>query len=256
MELNKVDEYHVEMLRDVLNRLRAGLTFLEEIASKRVRLNHDGGHAAGGSAPFPLNVTACDLIDAIRAAAADIAQHIGLRFGPSMDAAGLLKGLCRYWCRCMIATIDDGLYWISVMERLNELQRQADRLIDPHEPQRYIGVCPTCRAGLWVPDGTTLKPDEYRLCFACHKSYRVKDVQQAQLARLLLANVVDTDDGIRRTLHSCGLTVGPCTLRLWKTRGVISDLGQDESGRNLYSLSEVLCRLHQTKYPNLLADLT
>ena len=71
-------------IRDDIHDLREQAETLEELATRRIRIPHDGTRGMT-SAPTPINFSAADLLDQTLALARMLAQAANLRYGRSWE---------------------------------------------------------------------------------------------------------------------------------------------------------------------------
>lgn len=231
-------EWNSIRLLDHIQHIRTNLRLLEDIAAKRIHLqnNTNSTNRRLDSAPTPINLAAGDLLDQIHAMSRLLAKAAGLPTTKTIPTEPILKKLTETQYLTALANRPD---YADILVMLAEAAIQSERMIDPDPPTRVIGRCPNCQAVLRVPRERTTSPGLWDQCRACGHDYNYGQVQQAQLARLVAANIVDNDGEIRRLLKTAGICVSDSFLRVCKHRGQLSDLGKDERGRNLYALAEV-----------------
>lgn len=221
-------------IRDDIHDLREQAATLEELATRRIRIPHDGGR--GTSAPTPINFTAADLLDQTLVLARMLAQAANLRFGRSMGVHGLLKGLDRPEPCAALATRPDA--W-DIVRLIDDAAWHARQLTDPEPSHRYIGVCERCGYGVWIPECQPLDGSDHR-CVMCGHMSPIAQIAQAHELRLLTSGTIGTSRDLRATLTSCGITLKAGTLRQWVHRHRLKPVGTDDNGVPVYALADVL----------------
>lgn len=230
-------EWHVARLLDHIQHVRTNLRLLDDIATKRIHLTNNTSNTRRlDSAPTPINLAAADLLDQIHTMSHLLAKAAGLPVTKTIPTDPILKKLTEHQYLRSLANRKD---YTDILAILGEATRQSDRMIDPEPTTRIIGRCPNCRAVLSIPRERKPSPSLWGQCRMCGHDYNYGQVQQAQLARLAAANIVDTDTEIRSLLKTAGIEMSGSFLRVAKHRGQLSDLGKDEQGHNLYALAEV-----------------
>lgn len=222
-------------IRDDIHDLREQATTLEELATRRIRIPHDGRRDMT-SAPTPINFTAADLLDQTLALARMLATTAGLHYGRSMNVHGLLKGLDRDEPCAALATRADA--W-DIVRLIDDAAWHARQLIDPEPSHRYIGVCERCGYGVWIPECQPLDGSDHR-CVMCGHMSPIAQIAQAHELRLLTSGKIGTSHDLRATLTSCGITLKAGTLRQWVHRHRLKPVGTDDNGVPVYALADVL----------------
>lgn len=221
-------------VRQDIQDLRAQTMTLDELATRKIRINHDTTHTRI-CAPTPLNLTAQDLLDQTLILVRMIVRAAGLRFGRNMDVHGLLKGLDRPDPCDTIAQRADA--W-DIVRLIDDAAWHIRCLTEPEPSHRYAGICPHCRAGVWIPE--TQRPDiDYR-CVMCGHITALADITQAHELRLLTSGTVDTAANLCRLLRACGIPVKRNTITQWRKRKRLTPVGEDDQGRPVYALADVL----------------
>ena len=137
-----------DRIRHDIHDLREQTITLDALATRRIKIHRSSTHTRMSSAPTPLNLPAADLLDQIHALARRLATAAGLRHGRSMDAHDLLKGLDRPEPCAALAARDDA--W-DIIRLITAAIWHARQLTEPDPSHRYIGICPRCGAGAWMP---------------------------------------------------------------------------------------------------------
>lgn len=223
-----------DRIRHDIHDLREQTITLDALATRRIRVRHAGTHARMSSAPTPLNLPAADLLDQIHALARRLATAAGLRYGRSMDAHDLLKGLDRDQPCAALAARDDA--W-DIIRLIDDAAWHTRHLTEPDPSHRYIGICPQCGAGAWIPETQTT--GDHR-CHECGHIEAIADIAQAHELRLLTSGTVDTAAGLRLLLRACGITINASTMRSWIKRKRLTPVGTTDTGQPAYALADVL----------------
>ena len=222
-------------IRDDIHDLREQAETLEELATRRIRIPHDGGRGMT-SAPTPINLTAADLLDQTLALARMIAHAARLRFGRSMSVHGLLKGLDRPEPCAALATRTDA--W-DIVRLVDDAALRARQLTD-HEPShRYVGVCERCGYGVWIPETQPINETDHR-CVMCGHMSPIAQIAQAHELRLLTSGTIGTGAELRQQLRACGLRVNANTMRSWVKRGRLKPVGANDEGMPVFALADIL----------------
>ena len=222
-------------IRDDIHDLREQAATLEELATRRIHIPHDGARGLI-SAPTPINLTAADLLDQTLALARMIAQAARLRFGRSMSVHGLLKGLDRDEPCAALATRPDA--W-GIVRLIDDAAWHARQLTD-HEPShRYIGVCERCGYGVWIPETQPINEADCR-CVMCGHMSPIAQIAQAHELRLLTSGTIGTGAKLRQQLRACGLQVNANTMRSWVKRGRLKPVGTNDDGIPVFALADIL----------------
>lgn len=222
-------------IRDDIHDLREQAETLEELATRRIRIPHDGGRGMT-SAPTPINLTAADLLDQTLALARMIAHAARLRFGRSMSVHGLLKGLDRQAPCEALATRPDA--W-DIVRLIDDAAWHARQLTDPEPSHRYIGVCERCGYGVWIPECQPINETDHR-CVMCGHMSPIAQIAQAHELRLLTSGTIGTGAELRQQLRACGLRVNANTMRSWVKRGRLKPVGANDDGVPVFALADIL----------------
>ena len=224
-------------IRDDIHDLREQAATLEELATRRIRIPHDGGRGMT-SAPTPINFSAADLLDQTLALARMLAQAANLRFGRSMGVHGLLKGLDRPEPCATLATRPDA--W-DIVRLIDDAAWHARQLTDPEPSHRYIGVCERCGYGVWIPETQPINETDHR-CVMCGHMSPIAQIAQAHELRLLTSGTIGTAAELATLLRSCGYDARRKTICEWRRRGRIAPVAESEQGP-VYALADVIRRL-------------
>ena len=222
-------------IRDDIHNLREQTETLEELATRRIRIPHDGGRGMT-SAPTPINFTAADLLDQTFALARMLAQAANLRSGRSMGVHGLLKGLDRDEPCVALATRPDA--W-DIVRLIDDAAWHARQLTDPEPSHRYIGVCERCGYGVWIPECQPLDGSDHR-CVMCGHMSPIAQIAQAHELRLLTSGTIGTGAELRQQLRACGLRVNANTMRSWVKRGRLKPVSTNDEGMPVFALADIL----------------
>ena len=222
-------------IRDDIHDLREQAMTLEELATRRILIPHDGGRGMT-SAPTPINLTAADLLDQTLALARMLATTAGLHYGRSMSVHGLLKGLDRDEPCAALATRADA--W-DIVRLIDDAAWHARQLTDPEPSHRYIGVCERCGYGVWIPETQPINETDHR-CVMCGHMSPIAQIAQAHELRLLTSGTIGTAADLCHLLHACGITIKRNTITQWHKRKRLAPLGQDEQGHPVYALADIL----------------
>lgn len=222
-------------IRDDIHDLREQAETLEELATRRIRIPHDGGRGMT-SAPAPINLTAADLLDQTLALARMLATTAGLRYGRSMSVHGLLKGLDRDEPCAALATRPDA--W-DIVRLIDDAAWHARQLTDPEPSHRYVGVCERCGYGVWIPETQPINETDHR-CVMCGHMSPIAQIAQAHELRLLTSGTIGTGAELRQQLRACGLRVNANTMRSWVKRGRLKPVATNDEGMPLYALADIL----------------
>lgn len=222
-------------IRDDIHDLREQAMTLEELATRRIRIPHDGTRGMT-SAPTPINLTAADLLDQTLALARMLAQAANLRFGRSMSVHGLLKGLDRDEPCMALALRADA--W-DIVRLIDDAAWHARQLTDPEPSHRYVGVCERCGYGVWIPETQPINEADCR-CVMCGHMSPIAQIAQAHELRLLTSGTIGTGAELRQQLRACGLRVNANTMRSWVKRGRLKPVGTNDEGTPLYALADIL----------------
>ena len=222
-------------IRDDIHDLREQAATLEELATRRIRIPHDGGRGMT-SAPTPINFTAADLLDQTLALARMLATTAGLRYGRSMNVHGLLKGLDREQPCAALATRPDA--W-DIVRLIDDAAWHARQLTDPEPSHRYIGVCERCGYGVWIPECQPLDGSDHR-CVMCGHMSPIAQIAQAHELRLLTSGTIGTGAELRQQLRACGLQVNANTMRSWVKRGRLKPVAANDDGMPVFALADIL----------------
>lgn len=222
-------------IRDDIHDLREQAATLEELATRRIRIPHDGGRGMT-SAPTPINFTAADLLDQTLALARALATTAGLRYGRSMSLHGLLKGLDRDEpCTALAARADA---W-DIVRLIDDAAWHARQLTDPEPSHRYIGVCERCGYGVWIPETQPINETDHR-CVMCGHMSPIAQIAQAHELRLLTSGTIGTGAELRQQLRACGLRVNANTMRSWVKRGRLKPVSTNDEGMPVFALADIL----------------
>lgn len=222
-------------IRDDIHDLREQAATLEELATRRIRIPHDGRRGMT-SAPTPINLTAADLLDQTLVLARMLAQVASLRFGRSMSVHGLLKGLDREQPCAELASRTDA--W-GIVRLIDDAAWHARQLTDPEPSHRYIGVCERCGYGVWIPECQPLDGSDHR-CVMCGHMSPIAQIAQAHELRLLTSGTIGTGAELRQQLRACGLQVNANTMRSWVKRGRLKPVGTNDDGMPVFALADIL----------------
>ncbi len=222
-------------IRDDIHDLREQAETLEELATRRIRIPHDGTRGMT-SAPTPINFSAADLLDQTLALARMLATAAGLRYGRSMSVHGLLKGLDRQAPCEALATRPDA--W-DIVRLIDAAAWHARQLTDPEPSHRYIGVCERCGYGVWIPECQPINETDHR-CVMCGHMSPIAQIAQAHELRLLTSGTIGTGAELRQQLRACGLRVNANTMRSWVKRGRLKPVGANDDGVPVFALADIL----------------
>lgn len=222
-------------IRDDIHDLREQAETLEELATRRIRIPHDGTRGMT-SAPTPINFSAADLLDQTLALARMLATAAGLRYGRSMSVHGLLKGLDRQAPCEALATRPDA--W-DIVRLIDDAAWHARQLTDPEPSHRYIGVCEHCGYGVWIPECQPINETDHR-CVMCGHMSPITQIAQAHELRLLTSGTIGTGAELRQQLRACGLRVNANTMRSWVKRGRLKPVGANDDGVPVFALADIL----------------
>lgn len=222
-------------IRDDIHDLREQAMILEELATRRIRIPHDGTRGMI-SAPTPINFSAADLLDQTLALARMLATTAGLHYGRSMSVHGLLKGLDRDEPCAALAIRQDA--W-DIVRLVDDAAWHARQLTDPEPSHRYIGVCERCGYGVWIPETQPINETDHR-CVMCGHMSPIAQIAQAHELRLLTSGAMGTAADLCHLLRACGITIKRNTITQWRKRKRLTPVGEDEQGRPVYALADVL----------------
>ena len=222
-------------IRDDIHDLREQAETLEELATRRIRIPHDGTRGMT-SAPTPINFSAADLLDQTLALARMLTTAAGLRYGRSMSVHGLLKGLDRQAPCEALATRPDA--W-DIVRLIDDAAWHARQLTDPEPSHRYIGVCERCGYGVWIPECQPINETDHR-CVMCGHMSPIAQIAQAHELRLLTSGTIGTGAELRQQLRACGLRVNANTMRSWVKRGRLKPVGANDDGVPVFALADIL----------------
>lgn len=222
-------------IRDDIHDLREQAMILEELATRRIRIPHDGARGMT-SAPTPINFSAADLLDQTLALARMLATTAGLRYGRSMSVHGLLKGLDREQPCAALATRPDA--W-DIVRLIDDAAWHARQLTDPEPSHRYIGVCERCGYGVWIPETQPINETDHR-CVMCGHMSPIAQIAQAHELRLLTSGTIGTGAELRQQLRACGLRVNANTMRSWVKRGRLKPVATNDDGMPVFALADIL----------------
>lgn len=222
-------------IRDDIHDLREQAETLEELATRRIRIPHDGTRGMT-SAPTPINFSAADLLDQTLALARMLATAAGLRYGRSMSVHGLLKGLDRQAPCEALATRPDA--W-DIVRLIDDAAWHARQLTDTTPSHRYIGVCERCGYGVWIPECQPINETDHR-CVMCGHMSPIAQIAQAHELRLLTSGTIGTGAELRQQLRACGLRVNANTMRSWVKRGRLKPVGANDDGVPVFALADIL----------------
>lgn len=223
-----------DRIRHDIHELREQAITLDALATRRIKIHRSPTHARMSSAPTPLNLPAADLLDQIHALARRLATAAGLRYGRRMDAHDLLKGLDRPEPCAALAARDDA--W-DIIRLIDDAIWHTRQLTEPDPSHRYIGICPRCGAGAWIPETQTT--GDHR-CHECGHLEPIADIAQAHELRLLTSGTVGAAAGLRLLLRACGITINASTMRSWIKRKRLTPVGTTDTGQPAYALADVL----------------
>lgn len=222
-------------IRDDIHDLREQAMTLEELATRRIRIPHDGGRGMT-SAPTPINFSAADLLDQTLALARMLATTAGLHYGRSMGVHGLLKGLDREEPCAALALRADA--W-DIVRLIDDAAWHARQLTDPEPSHRYIGVCERCGYGVWIPETQPINETDHR-CVMCGHMSPLAQIAQAHELRLLTSGTIGTGTELRQQLRACGLRVNANTMRSWVKRGRLKPVATNDEGTPVFALADIL----------------
>ena len=222
-------------IRNDIHDLREQAMTLEELATRRIRIPHDGTRGMT-SAPTPINFSAADLLDQTLALARMLATAAGLRYGRSMGVHGLLKGLDRDEpCEALASRTDA---W-DIVRLIDDAAWHARQLTDPEPSHRYIGVCERCGYGVWIPETQPINETDHR-CVMCGHMSPIAQIAQAHELRLLTSGTIGTGAELRQQLRACGLRVNANTMRSWVKRGRLKPVATNDEGMPVFALADIL----------------
>ena len=222
-------------IRDDIHDLRDQAETLEELATRRIRIPHDGTRGMT-NAPTPINFSAADLLDQTLTLARMLATTAGLRYGRSMSVHGLLKGLDRDEPCAALATRPDA--W-DIVRLIDDAAWHARQLTDPEPSHRYIGVCERCGYGVWIPETQPINETDHR-CVMCGHRSPLAQIAQAHELRLLTSGTIGTGAELRQQLRACGLRVNANTMRSWVKRGRLKPVATNDEGMPVFALADIL----------------
>lgn len=222
-------------IRDDIHDLREQAATLEELATRRIRIPHDGGRGMT-SAPTPINFSAQDLLDQTLALARMLATTAGLRYGHSMSVHGLLKGLDREQPCAALAIRQDA--W-DIVRLVDDAAWHARQLTDPEPSHRYIGVCERCGYGVWIPETQPVNGVDHR-CVMCGHMSPLAQIAKAHELRLLTSGTIGTGAELCQQLRACGLRVNANTMRSWVKRGRLKPVSTNDEGMPVFALADIL----------------
>lgn len=222
-------------IRDDIHDLREQAMTLEELATRRIRIPHDGTRGMT-SAPTPINLSAQDLLDQTLVLARMLATTAGLRYGRSMGVHGLLKGLDRPEPCAALAIRQDA--W-DIVRLIDDAAWHARQLTDPEPSHRYIGVCERCGYGVWIPETQPINETNHR-CVMCGHMSPIAQIAQAHELRLLTSGTIGTGAKLRQQLRACGLQVNANTMRSWVKRGRLKPVATNDDGIPVFALADIL----------------
>ena len=222
-------------IRDDIHDLREQATTLEELATRRIRIPHDGARGMT-SAPTPINFSAQDLLDQTLALARMLAQAASLRFSKGMGVHGLLKGLDRDEPCAALAIRQDA--W-GIVRLVDDAAWHARQLTDPEPSHRYVGVCERCGYGVWIPETQPVNETDHR-CIMCGHRSPLAQIAQAHELRLLTSGTIGTGAELRQQLRACGLRVNANTMRSWVKRGRLKPVATNDEGMPVFALADIL----------------
>lgn len=222
-------------IRDDIHDLREQAMTLEELATRRIRIPHDGTRGMT-SAPTPINFSAADLLDQTLVLARMLATTAGLHYGRSMSVHGLLKGLDRDEPCAALATRADA--W-DIVRLIDDAAWHARQLTDPEPSHRYVGVCERCGYGVWIPECQPINETDHR-CVMCGHMSPIAQIAQAHELRLLTSGTIGTGAELRQQLRACGLRVNANTMRSWVHRGRLKPVGTNDEGMPVFALADIL----------------
>lgn len=217
-----------------IHELRMKIYPLQELACKRVTL-FDSGGLQSYSAPTPLNLGACDLLNQIRVLALLLARAAGLHPTRSMDERDLLKGLDQPLACERLAQRSDAQ---SISRLLQQASNHIDYFLTPDSAHVCVGICPHCKYGIWIDEHAAREGQ--RSCDICHQTFMLEDVIQAHYLRLMTCNVVGTASELTELLHKNGVAAARVkTISDWYRRGKLHNLSAPDQPKT-YRLSELL----------------
>lgn len=222
-------------IRNDIHDLREQAMTLEELATRRIRIPHDGTRGMT-SAPTPINFSAQDLLDQTLVLARMLATTACLRYGRSMNVHGLLKGLDRDEPCAALATRPDA--W-DIVRLIDDAAWHARQLTDPEPSHRYIGVCERCGYGVWIPETQPINETDHR-CVMCGHMSPIAQIAQAHELRLLTSGTIGTGAELRQQLRACGLRVNANTMRSWVKRGRLKPVATNDEGMPVFALADIL----------------
>ena len=222
-------------IREDIHDLREQAETLEELATRRIRIPHNGTRGTV-SATTPINLTAADLLDQTLVLARMLATTAGLRYGRSMSVHGLLKGLDRPEPCAALATRPDA--W-DIVRLIDDAAWHARQLTDPEPSHRYVGVCERCGYGVWIPETQPINETDHR-CVMCGHMSPLAQIAQAHELRLLTSGTIGTGAELRQQLRACGLLVNANTMRSWVKRGRLKPVATNDEGTPVFALADIL----------------
>lgn len=223
-----------------IHQLRPKTIELEDIATRKTKINQSGARGHTAVAPTPINLTAADLLEQTFTLTRALATAAGLRYGRDTDIHALLTGLDREQFAAALADREDAR---DVARLLCEAHRRMDWLLGGDESHRCIGVCPTCGYGVWLHEREDASGQ--RSCVMCGAAMRLEDVAAAHRLKLMTSGVVGTAGDLARLLRACGYAVRRNTINQWAHRGRLAALtvvdadmpmGRDAQGEPVYML--------------------
>jgi predicted RNA-binding Zn-ribbon protein involved in translation (DUF1610 family) len=199
---------------------------------------HPGGHSPTriilAVPPTPIRLDVLDLIDILDSTGSELLRRLdGV---DALDAtAHRPMPLRDVLFRCaghpyLASLVDAGMY----MDVFARLATQIERILDPPERRREIGVCEMCATPL-----TAGKDDTWVVCPVCGREQRVLAIKLHRLHRLCFdASKSASASQIAKAFTDSGLTIRRNTINQWAYRGKLAPAGR-QGGMPQYLYSDV-----------------
>ncbi|MCI2186230.1 hypothetical protein [Bifidobacterium tibiigranuli] len=197
---------------------------------------HPGGHSPTriilSTPQTPIRLDVLDLIDILDSTSTELLRRldgVDALEATATPPMGLRDALWHCAAHVRLARLpDSGMY----MDTLTRLAAKIERVLDPPEQRRAIGVCELCATPL-----TAGKDDQWVTCPVCKREQQVLVVKLHRLSRLCFdASRSASASWIAKAFTDSGLPLRRNTINQWAARGKLLSTGRkDGSPQYLYS---------------------
>ena len=199
---------------------------------------HPGGHSPTriilATPQTPIRLDVLDLIDILDSTAAELLRRLdGVdalepRYPSKLSLRDMLQHCAEHTWLPHLA--DSSMY----LDTLTRLATQIDRVLDPPEQRREIGVCELCATPL-----TAGMQDQWATCPTCGREQRVLTVKLHRLSTLCFDQTkTGTASQIAKAFTDSGIHLTRKRITKWADRGSIEP-ADGKGGKRRYLYSDV-----------------